>query len=471
LPAGPRCRSVALFPERVGPMFLLHRVDLKLRLMLCTALVSLVCYATVGTWALLRAGDRAHTQAAHTAITVARDLALQQQRATWLAPPLAVAGLTEIAPFLLSPGLCIEREQAGQVQERICGGPDAGRGQAPAMLTWLYGWLADPARPAERSVHPGDPRAGSVVVRPELTAEAAEAWESVRGVLAALGFALVLLWLLLALAVQHLLRPTACIRAGLARLAAGDLSARLPPFDLGELSAIGTVFNRLAERLGATLAERDALMRRLLIVQDEERSALARDLHDEFGQCLAASAALVAALRQEAASHHAGLVGECEAIARILGRMQATLRDMLPRLRPPDLEALGLAASFDGLAASWGSATPSVRLQLAGDPNRLPPAMQVALYRIAQEAITNAARHAGAREIVLRLETAPDRVRLAVEDDGPGNPTLAPDYSGQGLLGMRERAASFGGTLSLGPRRPVGHVLDLQLPLLRTDAK
>ena len=109
--------------------------------------------------------------------------------------------------------------------------------------------------------------------------------------LAVMAVALFALCVLVYAALADALRPTRAIRAGLERLAAGDLSARLPPFDLAELSAVGDVFNHLAGSLETTLAERNALTQRLIAVQDEERRHLARELHDEFGQCLAAISA------------------------------------------------------------------------------------------------------------------------------------------------------------------------------------
>jgi nitrate/nitrite-specific signal transduction histidine kinase len=101
---------------------------------------------------------------------------------------------------------------------------------------------------------------------------------------------LICLCILIYLALDRALRPTKVIRAGLERLAMNDFTTRLPPFDLAELSSIPDVFNHLAESLDRTLNERNALTQRLIAVQDEERRHLARELHDEFGQCLPPSA-------------------------------------------------------------------------------------------------------------------------------------------------------------------------------------
>jgi hypothetical protein len=98
---------------------------------------------------------------------------------------------------------------------------------------------------------------------------------------------------------------------GLERLAANDLSVRLPDFDLAELSRINDVFNHFANCLEFTLAERNELAKRLIAVQDEERQTLARELHDEFGQCLAAISAMAAAIGQTAQVDCPALMPEC----------------------------------------------------------------------------------------------------------------------------------------------------------------
>ena len=126
----------------------------------------------------------------------------------------------------------------------------------------------------------------------------------------ALAIALPLLCLLVYAALARALRPTRLIRTGLERIAANDLSARLPPFDLAELSAIRDGFNHLAESLDTALAERNDLTRKLIALQDEERRHLARELHDEFGQSLAAIRALAASARQTAAQDCPDLLGE-----------------------------------------------------------------------------------------------------------------------------------------------------------------
>jgi signal transduction histidine kinase len=290
--------------------------------------------------------------------------------------------------------------------------------------------------------------------------------------MAALAIALPLLCVLVYAALARALRPTRLIRAGLQRIAANDLTARLPPFDLAELSAIRDGFNHLAESLGNALAERNELTRRLIALQDDERLHLARELHDEFGQSLAAIRALTTSIRQSAAQDCPGLVGECDGIARTATDMTETLRGALFRLRPPDIDELGLAASLEGLIAGWNGrlrGQPRFEIGFSGSFSNLPATVSANLYRIVQEALTNAAKHAGATRVATRLQMhasgdhATHEIELAIDDDGePGNAAIK---SGMGLLGMRERVAALGGRLAFGAGHSGGSALRVVIPI------
>ena len=234
------------------------------------------------------------------------------------------------------------------------------------------------------------------------------------------------------------------------QLAANDLSARLPRFDLAELSAVSEVFNTLAQRLQATLTERNALTRKLIDAQDEERRRLARELHDEFGQSLTAIAAQAAAAAHTAERECPPLLAECRSISRMTAGLMDTLRGALVRLRPPDVEELGLTLSLESLVASWnGFEKGRTRFDIAviGKVDELPPGVCANLYRVAQEAITNAAKHAHARRVQLRIEATEADIVLTVEDDGEAAAPGPAAKAGMGLLGMQERVVSLGGTL------------------------
>jgi signal transduction histidine kinase len=185
-------------------------------------------------------------------------------------------------------------------------------------------------------------------------------------------------------------------------------------------------------------------------VQDDERRHLASELHDEFGQSLTAIAAQAASAAHTAERECPPLLEECRGISRTTAGLMATLRGALVRLRPPDIEELGLALSLESLVASWnGFEKGRTRFDIAimGKVDDLPPSVGASLYRIAQEAITNAAKHAQAGRVHLRLEAGPADIVLVVEDDGKATGDHLAPKAGMGLLGMRERVASLGGTL------------------------
>ncbi|HLG83390.1 MAG TPA: histidine kinase [Bradyrhizobium sp.] len=453
--------------------------DLKYRLTLRVAAVSALCFAAISAYFLVDADRSVHARIDGIAEITAKTLSLQQSRVLWDSRARAnFPDLDLVTSYLMTPGLCIAyRGSDGEVAQRSCVGLPGGQSEPPWLFAAFYRTLFDPGREAVRPVlTPDNTRIGDAVVWLDPAVRTAEAWHGAGRLMTALLIALPLLCALVYAALSRALRPTQLIRAGLERIASGDLAARLPPFDLAELSAIRDVFNQLAESLELTLAERNELTRRLIALQDEERRHLARELHDEFGQSLAAIRALAASARQTAAQDCPALLSECEGIARTAGGMMETLRGALFRLRPPDVEELGLAASLDGLIAGWNGRTrgqPRFELKLAGDVDSLPAAIGDNLYRIAQEAITNAAKHAEATTVVLRLAMRDmhdgdggelgKEIELVVEDDGRASERAV--KSGMGLLGMRERVAGLGGRFAFEARAGLGAVLRVVIPL------
>jgi signal transduction histidine kinase len=459
--------------------------DLKYRLTLRVAAVSALCFAAISAYFLVDADRSVHARIDGIAEIAAKTLSMQHSKAQWakhMRPDFPDLDL--FAGFVMTPGLCIGyREGDGEIVQRVCLGPPSGQSAPPWLFAAFYSAMFDPGREAVRPVlAQGNTRIGDAVVWLDPAVRTAEAWHGAGRLMTALMIALPLLCALVYAALARALRPTRLIRAGLERIASGDLAARLPPFDLAELSALRDVFNQLAESLALTLAERNELTRRLIALQDEERQHLARELHDEFGQSLAAIRALAASARQTAAQDCPALLSECDGIARTATLMMETLRGALFRLRPPDVEELGLAASLDGLISGWNGRSrgqPRFELRLAGDFDHLPAAIGDNLYRIAQEATTNAAKHAEATAVVLRLamRDAADgdrlnhiarQIELVVEDDGRASERAV--KSGMGLLGMRERVASLGGRLTFEARPGLGAALRVIIPVAATSA-
>jgi signal transduction histidine kinase len=200
------------------------------------------------------------------------------------------------------------------------------------------------------------------------------------------------------------------------------------------------------------------LTRRLLEIRNDERRALARELHDEFGQNLTAILAFattIEASSKQDKTDGSEIAQDARMISQSARRIMACLRGTLNRLRHPPAEEIGLEASLVDLVDSWRSQAatqPLIQLDLQGDLADISGKVAATAYRVAQECLTNALRHSDAREIVLRIErrTGPENALLVrVEDDGGGDAAKVAQSAGFGLTGVSERVAALGGSLSI----------------------
>jgi signal transduction histidine kinase len=216
---------------------------------------------------------------------------------------------------------------------------------------------------------------------------------------------------------------------------------------------VGTLFLVLSDGRRA-LEERsvqlEQLTRQLLGAQEDERRRIARELHDQAGQSLTA------------VKIELDLEGRREA-SEMVGRALAQVRDLSNLLRPAVLDDLGLLPALRGLIDDFARRTRvEAALEIREPLGPFTPDLQVVLYRVVQEALTNVARHAAAERVRVRLRAENGQVHLAVEDDGRG--VAGEPVPHLGLLGMRERVTAVGGVLEIGSAPGAGFRLEATIP-------
>lgn len=231
----------------------------------------------------------------------------------------------------------------------------------------------------------------------------------------------------------------------------------LPEEGAGPVLGIARSVNGLLARLAEERRLGDA---RALAAQEAERHRIAQELHDEVGQSLTV---VLLGLKQVESQAPAALVPELAAVRESARAGLDDVRRVARRLRPGVLEDLGLASALAALATEFADrSSASVRRSFAPGLPALSPEAEVVVYRVAQEALTNAARHADARAVELSLQRLGAHVVLEVRDDGRGFTGLS---EGSGLMGMRERAALVQAELSVISQPRHGTTVRLKVPV------
>jgi signal transduction histidine kinase len=250
-----------------------------------------------------------------------------------------------------------------------------------------------------------------------------------------------------------------------------------------ELLPVADAMNALAARARASYAEVNlslqeqrrlreelqAMAQRLLTVQEDVLLTLSRELHDDIGQSITAIKLAATSLTDESLGGDPPVRREIlDEVIAIADQTVIKLRNLSLLLRPPQLDSLGLEAALRGQVALLSrNSRLSIGLEIAPIDGRLPADVELACFRIAQEALTNVARHAGAGsvEVAVEIEQAGGAraLVLRVSDDGRGIDPARP--SGLGLLTMRERAAQLGGTVTIAARPEGGTTVRATLPI------
>jgi two-component system sensor histidine kinase UhpB len=248
------------------------------------------------------------------------------------------------------------------------------------------------------------------------------------------------------------LQPLRPMLKAINKMEHGDLSTRLPNFDLPEFDRIGHSLNRMAESLAAERQLEENRQLTALIQEhiEDERRSLARELHDGLGQYVTAikTFAVAIAKKTEKDSSKVNLPeisAHAQTIVGAANHIYDGMHDIIRQLRPGSLDNLGLSETLRDMVNHTQKQYPNLkmRLDLAGNLDNLGENLNINLYRIVQESINNAIKHAEAKNIA----TKTGALQLTISDDGLGMDIDAVDHANHfGLLGMRERVQGFMGS-------------------------
>ena len=365
------------------------------------------------------------------------------------------------------------------------------KNEAPTWFERLLNTTMPRWQPKVRTLSVNNQLLARLIITPDPSYEYAEIWKQMTDLLVLLALFFICVNLMIAWAINQALKPTETILTALDEIESGHLEVRLPPFKLPELARIGQKFNHMIETLQQSHLQNHKLTQQLMTLQESERKSLARDLHDEFGQCLTAINTDASVILKGAKTKYPELLASAQAISQLSQHLMELVSGLLQRLRPGVLEELGLELALQDLVSTWQTRHGYIHctLNISNADNlkkaTLGETENLVIYRLVQESLTNIARHASASKVNVsvyaELKLNKQGITVKMQDNGAGfNHNQAADFdinlgldthkssgnnAGFGLLGMRERVESLNGDFTLKTSAKTGTLITAWIPL------
>ena len=387
------------------------------------------------------------------------------------------SGLAGMAEFLKQVG----RIRANEVELRddqdklIFSSPPSvykvGR-EAPA---WYAQIVAPPLAPKEISLP-----TGRLVLRADASRAVLDGWDDLHPMLWMVLAGFVLGNVFVYAVMGRALRPLHKVVQGLRDMAGGDYGTRLTDLSGREGRQIGVAFNQMAQSVQDSIeARREAREAALALAENREltkiiqnrieleRGAISRELHDELGQQVTAIKSVSLAIARRAAGNDPAIEQSARLVMDCADQIYDGMHRLISKLRPLALDHFGLHDALRDLLGECRLQHPDlvVNASLPQALDALEDELATAVFRIVQEAVNNALRHAQAKRIDVRLSVAAQSLQLEVVDDGVGRVAQFQGGGHFGLSGMRERAQALGGSFELTQVEPSGVRIQVELPL------
>lgn len=323
---------------------------------------------------------------------------------------------------------------------------------------------------------------GRMVLRADPSRATLDGWDDLRPMLWMVLAGFVLGNALVYALVGRAMKPLHRAVQGLRHMAQGEYDTRLPEMSGREGLLISQAFNSMAQSVqdsalvrrqaqvaAQALAENRELTQIIQARIEQERGAIARDLHDELGQQVTAIKSVGLAIARRAAGQDAMIEQSARLVMDCADRIYDEVHRLISKLRPLALDRFGLHDALQDLLDDWRIRHPDVVLNLtmSGQLDALDDALSTAVYRMVQEAVNNALRHAQASRIEVNVHASGGHLQLEVADNGCGRLEAFEAPGHYGVLGMRERAQALGGSFELEQVEPAGVRVKANLPMTR----
>jgi two-component system, NarL family, sensor histidine kinase UhpB len=331
---------------------------------------------------------------------------------------------------------------------------------------WFLHLIGDKPIIVHPELPPSVANGGRIALQSSPINEIGEAWSDTKLIAAPLVVCCILMLAFAYWILFHALWSIEQVCAAFAGVSLGDYSAKLSKKAPSELEPLRKGFNEMVGRLAEMEATNRSLTKQLVNLQEEERSQIARDLHDEIGPFLFATGVDATMIRQFlTTSAFDKAHARADAIIESVRHMQKHLVTILARLRPSALTDLGLEQAVRGLADFWTVRRPDIKFVMSISVTTLAHSADDVVFRLIQESLSNAVRHAQPSTIQVTVVMTEAVAHVEVVDDGVG---FAPNdrIVGFGISGMQERVASIGGTFETRNRLDCqGVIVSANIPL------
>ena len=451
-------------------------MNLQLSLIIRIVLIAFTCLVANAAYVLYQNDQHAKQQAADTVNRIEKKIQTQLKRiyeghdhSTSFPDVSLWQGINGL------PGSCIQFESISSSRQRfVCNEASIDNQSWPTWFGNIYQHAFNPEFEVEKEVVFQALSFGSVIVTLNQQIEISRAWKNLQGLMGLTIMTVLALSILFFFTVSRILKPAKIIVRGLENMRDGQLDTRIPSFEVNEWKRTSDAINQLASSQEQIMANNKQLALKLMNVQEEEHRYISRELHDEFGQCLAGINAVTTSINQTAKTQCPDIVDEVNSVSNITSHMMDVLRSMLTRLRPAEVDDFGLTTSLKKLVSSWNNRThgeTQYQLSITGDIENLPEPLPVNIYRMVQECLTNIAKHAqaSAAEVIINHHDN-HSLELIIKDDGTAETNALENTMGMGLLGMRERVSALGGQLDIESSPANGVTVTILLPVQSNKA-